>query len=343
MSRGATPTGMAAHERGMSREGRKGGIIAISTSKRKEENYMEVENERRSREKSFQDKFNVTEEEYERKQKAFYTGVPKFRNPRLAAAANGVPPRNFGPSKFTYEDIEKVKQKRIESEKKAKIGMFTALTGKPVPKRTEPLLGDPELFKNELVKKMYTGDPIDFGKPKLPVDRKRYYYLPLLKHPLPLSLHRGAHENILRRVLACRPEKQAMSAVTLRDAWVLEEVYMRGARVDIPDKGGFTPLHIASTLNLYEVLMVLFHIGVDVNVTTLQGNTPLYLAKAAGATQAALLLEERGGKYTVENGRVGPGADILDQDIPYPNPKYGGSVINKQADCIHMPNDHLTY
>ena len=192
------------------------------------------------------------------------------------------------------------------------------------------------------MKKIFTGDPIDYGKPKLPIDRKRYYYLPLMKHPLPLSLHRGAHESVLRRVLACHPEKQAMSAVTLRDAWVLEEVYMRGAEVDLADKAGFTPLHIAATLNLFEVMMVLLHIGVDVNVATVQGNTPLYLAKAAGATQAVQLLEEHGAKLTVEHGRHGPGADILDLNIPYPNPKYGGSVINLQSQCINMPNDHLT-
>ena len=204
-------------------------------------------------------------------------------------------------------------------------------------------IDDDQLFKDELVKKIFTGDPIDYGKPKLPIDRKRFYYLPLMKHPLPLSLHRGAHESVLRRVLACKPEHQAISAVTLRDAWVLEEVYMRGARVDIPDKAGFTPLHIAATLNLFEVLMVLFHIGVDVNATTFQGNTPLYLAKPAGATQAIQLIEENGGKVSVEHGRLGPGADILDIRVPYPNPKYGGSVINLQSECIHMPNDHLTF
>ena len=38
-----------------------------------------------------------------------------------------------------------------------------------------------------------------------------------------------------------------------------------------------------------------------------------YLATAAGSSQATQLIKEDGGKMTVEHGRVGPGADILDQ------------------------------
>ena len=68
-----------------------------------------------------------------------------------------------------------------------------------------------------------------------------------------------------------------------------------------------------------------------------------YLATAAGSSQAIQLIKEYGGKMTVEHGRLGPGADILDQPIPYPNPKHGGSVINLQSKCIDMPNSHLTY
>ena len=38
-----------------------------------------------------------------------------------------------------------------------------------------------------------------------------------------------------------------------------------------------------------------------------------YLATTAGSSQATQLIKEYGGKMTVEHGRVGPGADILDQ------------------------------
>lgn len=61
---------------------------------------------------------------------------------------------------------------------------------------------------------------------------------------------------------------------------------MRGAPVNVPNKNGFTPLHIAAQLNSIDSVLVLLNIGeiggVDVNSTTLSGFTPLYLARAAG-------------------------------------------------------------
>ena len=162
-----TPTGVSATERGMSREGRrKGGIIAISTSKREEENYTQMENQRLSRERGFESRHGMTEKDFAKQEAAFYAGPPKYRNPRLAAAAHGIPPRNFGPPKFSEEEIKKVRARREESgiystfihvslrsfhslsaftiliEKNAKIGMFTGVSGKPVTKRLKPLLGE---------------------------------------------------------------------------------------------------------------------------------------------------------------------------------------------------------
>ena len=115
MSSGYTPTGMSASERGMSREGRKGGIIAISTSKRQEENYTEVEDERRSRESDLFRRERMTPKEFARKKADFYSGPPRYRNPRLAAAANGIPPTHFGPSKFTEDEIDQVRKRREDS------------------------------------------------------------------------------------------------------------------------------------------------------------------------------------------------------------------------------------
>ena len=142
--------------------------------------------------------------------------------------------------------------------------------------------------------KVFQEVQIDYGKEKLKIGRDRQFYLPILKHPLPLSAGRIDHEYVLRRVLACKPDKQAVAAVTLKDPWALEEVYMRGAPVDVPNHNGFTPLHLASSMNLFEIMMVLFHIGVDVNCETMEGLTPLYLAVASKSTQAAILLREEG-------------------------------------------------
>ena len=70
-------------------------------------------------------------------------------------------------------------------------------------------------------------------------------YIPMYRHPLPVSKHRHEHTSVLTRVLSCPLHKQAAAAVTFSDPWTLEEVYMRGAPVDRKEANGYTPLHIA--------------------------------------------------------------------------------------------------
>ena len=114
MSRGdGTATGMSLAERVMSREGRrKDGIIAISTSKRADENYTEMENIRMRTKK-----VDNTEKEV-----FIYSGSPHYRNPRLAAAAKGLPPKHFKPPVFSDEEILQVQKRREESGKIQYIG-----------------------------------------------------------------------------------------------------------------------------------------------------------------------------------------------------------------------------
>ena len=69
-------------------------------------------------------------------------------------------------------------------------------------------------------------DVIVDGKPVLK-------YIPMYKHPLPVSKTRHEHELVLRRVLSAPLPRQAIAAVTIGDAYVLEEVYMRGAPVEV--------------------------------------------------------------------------------------------------------------
>lgn len=267
-----------------------------------------------------------------------------FKNPRLAAVSSGfimnkaLLSKNVKKSDNGLMSVEE--RQRLASQQ---IGMFTAVSGKPFDSINKELLDNQVLYNKEVVTKMYEGMPLEYGKPKLVIDRKRKYYLPILKHPLPLSMHKVDHEHNLKRVLACKPSKQAIAAVALKDAWTLEEVYMRGAAIDIPDKNGFTPLHIAATLNCIEVMMVLFHIGVDVNCETLQGNTPLYLSISSKAKQCELLLKEQGGLLNAPGSSVGaaPGANALDQYIP--ESRHGGSVIKLVNEAIAMPNEHTYF
>jgi hypothetical protein len=231
------------------------------------------------------------------------------------------------------------KNKRLAqaSEGRRGIGILTGSSGKLLSVADRKLLESDDTFNKEVLKKTYLGDPI--GKEILPIDRARRIYLPVLKHPLPISLTRAEHETVLRRVLCCKPEKQAHAAVCLRDAWVLEEVYMRGAEVDLPDKSGFTPLHIACTLNCFEAIMVLLHIGVDINATSKGGATPLFIAKASNSTQSVLLLEEQGAEYYSSKDRRAPGANILDLVLP----TCEGNVLNLVNEYVGMPDEHLTF
>lgn len=130
-------------------------------------------------------------------------------------------------------------------------------------------------------------------------------YKPLYRHPLPVSKHRYEHECVIKKIMSCPLEKQVAAAVVSRDAHTLEEVYMRGAPVDTRNPiNGFTPLHLAVQNNSIECVMLLLHIGVDIDAVSFSGATPLYLAGARDAREVKMLLLERGAKLEVEKKQV---------------------------------------
>jgi hypothetical protein len=137
-------------------------------------------------------------------------------------------------------------------------------------------------------------------------------YAPLYHHPLPMSENWAHYMSLLRRVKSCRLDDQVLGAVTFNNPWVLEEVYMCGANPEIADANGFRPIHIACQKNAYECIMVLLNIGVDINAPTVSGVTPLYLARAAGATQVEYLLTEYNAKLIPESRAILPGATVLE-------------------------------
>lgn len=141
-------------------------------------------------------------------------------------------------------------------------------------------------------------------------------YLPIYKHPLPISKHRYHHEIVRNRVMSCTLDKRVNAAVTLRDAYSLEEVYMQGAAVNLRNPlNGFTPLHLAVQGNDVDSVKMLLHIGVDVNAISLSGCTPLYLAKANQAEEIRLLLIKHGAKLYNDPPRI-YGTTILAYDAP---------------------------
>lgn len=137
-------------------------------------------------------------------------------------------------------------------------------------------------------------------------------YLPLFKHPLPISDARHEHEKILKKVSSCKIEFQACAAITLGDAWSLEEVYMRNGRVVLQDKNGSSPLHLAVQMNSIDCVMVLINIKVDLSVPNELGFTPLYVAHSAGYNQIVQLLVENKARMFVEPKIEPPVTTILD-------------------------------
>lgn len=143
-------------------------------------------------------------------------------------------------------------------------------------------------------------------------DGKTKGYLPLFKHPLPVSDTRFLHEDTLRKILSCKLEYQGMAAITKGDAWVLEEVYMRGGPVTLTAKNGSTCIHLAVQMKSIDCIMVLISIGVDLNVVNNMGFTPRFLAHSAGATQIELLLVENGALMVLESHYQEPVQTVLD-------------------------------
>ena len=122
-------------------------------------------------------------------------------------------------------------------------------------------------------------DTCDKSKITNVVGNKKYF--PILKHPLPVSISRHDHEKALCKVMSSPVEYQGIAAITLGDAWALEEVYMRSGDVVLKEKNGSYPIHVAVQLNSIDCVMVLIHIGVDINKTNSLGFTPLQLAKSS--------------------------------------------------------------
>lgn len=150
-----------------------------------------------------------------------------------------------------------------------------------------------------LLKAIASGNPLTEAAPEH--KRPGLKYQAVFRHPLPVSDHSAFHDANLKRVLCCSLEKQAAAAVTLCDAWALEEVYMRGGPCDHVDESGYSPIHLAVQVNNFECVMVLIKMGADVNAQNLAGVTPLFLAVAAHASETAQVLREAGAVMEVKN------------------------------------------
>jgi hypothetical protein len=74
-----------------------------------------------------------------------------------------------------------------------------------------------------LMRAVYRGEPLNTKPVGPPVNRN---YKPIFKHPLPVSDRRYFFESQLRRILTFPGHEQGIAAVTIQNAWALEEVLM---------------------------------------------------------------------------------------------------------------------
>lgn len=166
-------------------------------------------------------------------------------------------------------------------------------------------------------------------------------FTPIYKHPLPFGEERFDHEALLRRLTVLPVHKRAQAAVNYRNAWVLEQMYMDGVPVDLPDgKSNYRPLHIAASHNSVECVQVLLNIGVDVNSTTVSGFTPLFMAVSNSATQCIEILREHGAVLETDESshKDEVGRSYLAIEIPA-HPTY----IDSLSTHLNVPHPHTTW
>jgi len=192
-------------------------------------------------------------------------------------------------------------------------------------------MDDEELFNLNLLKSIARSEGLN-SKKKDEENLKRYF--PILKHPLPISDHRHEHERILRRVLSCKREFQGIAAITLGDAWSLEEVFMRDGQTVLQDKNGSYPIHVAVQMNSIDCLMVLINIGVDLNKRNNLGFTPLQLAQASSFSQVEKLLIENNAKLDFDEDaeKIMHHHSVLDV-VPE---KFEDPIVNKKISSNQM-------
>jgi len=166
-------------------------------------------------------------------------------------------------------------------------------------------------------------------------------YLPLFKHPLPVSDTRYLHEDTLRKILSCKISFQGMAAITRGDAWVLEEVYMRGGPDTLQGKNGSWPIHLAVQMKSIDCIMVLINIGVDLNVVNNMGFTPRFLAHSQQNIQVEKLLAENGALMVIESQFDTPLRTVLDV---VPEKGVGSKEIKSNLhDFLFLPSGHHQY
>ena len=105
-------------------------------------------------------------------------------------------------------------------------------------------------------------------------------------------------------------------AVAMNRPNLVTLLIMAGALVRFKDKSGNTPLHLCNNENIAKTLMQ-HGAGQQVNVSNVQGNTPLHCAFAFGGPNVADVILSAGGDMTKKNNNGLTPADCVLVDVKY--------------------------
>ena len=166
-----------------------------------------------------------------------------------------------------------------------------------------------------------------------------YIFAPLLGHPLELGMQKFENDKQMKRLRLAPMEKRIEAAVSLNLPWCVEELYMNGAPCSVPNASGYTPLHLAATLNFPECVRVLLNMRMDVrvNAVTKKGYTPLYLARSCGAPECAAMITDSGGSESATPQMSGF-RTILDVPVTVPGAMpFQSRAADDRAMNLSMP------
>mmetsp|Transcript_29375 Transcript_29375/g.34578 ORF Transcript_29375/g.34578 Transcript_29375/m.34578 type:complete len:219 (+) Transcript_29375:120-776(+) len=169
--------------------------------------------------------------------------------------------------------------------------------------------------------------------------RGGYIYAPLLSHPLDFGMEKFENDKAMKRLRLSPLPKRIEAATALNLPWCVEELYMTGSPCDIPNKSGYTPLHLAAARNFPKCVEVLLNMKIDIklNATTNKGYTALYLARACQAPECARLILDAGGAETAIKPMKGY-RSILDMPIDVPSAvSFRNRAVDDRAKNLNLP------
>lgn len=135
-------------------------------------------------------------------------------------------------------------------------------------------------------------------------------------------------------------DEQLLAAAKTGTPQQVEALIQQGAKIEVHNKEGWTPLHVAVTADNQPVVAVLLDKGADVNTTDKYGRTPLMSGQSA---EIAKLLIERGANVNARSGLTGGTpliivAGLVPKQINYPLEAKAALLLAKGADVNAVDN-----